>query len=125
MGDISAKQSICAKLTALNYVLRGSQIAVVAVLSYLDCPRCRTACAQDRVKQQNKPVGDISWKFFVDNFFLGGAPVPRSVDEYLANLDALTACTQRILHALSASDDAHTAQLLGKIHSQVLVPCNK
>ena len=42
--------------------------------------------------------------------------------EDLANLDALAAGPQRILHALPAADDADATQPLGKVNSHVLVP---
>ena len=40
--------------------------------------------------------------------------------EDLANLDALAAGTQGILHGLSTADDAHAAQLLGKVDTHIL-----
>lgn len=41
----------------------------------------------------------------------------------LADLDALAAGAQRILHALPAADDRHAAQLLGEVNADVRVPC--
>ncbi len=41
----------------------------------------------------------------------------------LADLDALAAGAQGILHALPAADDGHAAQLLGKVNADVRVLC--
>ena len=41
----------------------------------------------------------------------------------LADLDALAAGAQRVLHALPAADDGHPAQLLRKVHADVGVAC--
>ena len=41
------------------------------------------------------------------------------VDQDLANLDALAAGTQGILHGLPTPDDAHTTQPLRKIHTHI------
>ena len=56
-----------------------------------------------------------SWVLFVRNI---GAPVHQD----LADLDALAAGAQRVLHGLSAADDGHPAQLLGKVDARVGVP---
>ncbi len=39
----------------------------------------------------------------------------------LADLDALAAGAERVLHALAAADDGHAAQLLGEVNADVRV----
>ena len=42
------------------------------------------------------------------------------VHEDFADLDALAAGTQGVLHALAAADDGHTAKLLCEVHAHIL-----
>ena len=42
------------------------------------------------------------------------------VNQDLANLDALAASTQSVLHGLPTPDDAHTTQPLCKINTHIL-----
>lgn len=43
----------------------------------------------------------------------------------LADLDALTACSQSIFHGLSRTDDGNATQPLGKVHPHILMPCGR
>ena len=43
------------------------------------------------------------------------------VNEDLANLDALAAGSERVLHGLPAADDGHPTQALGKVHAHILL----
>jgi hypothetical protein len=44
------------------------------------------------------------------------------VHQDLADLDALAAGAQRVLHRLTAADDGHAAEALGKVDAHVLLP---
>ena len=50
------------------------------------------------------------------------AETATPVHQDLADLDALAASAQSILHALPAADDGHAAQLLGKVNANVRMP---
>lgn len=61
-------------------------------------------------------MGDIA----ADHHERVGGLIP--VDQDFADLDALAAGPQRVLHGLPAADDGHAAQALGKVHPHVLLP---
>ena len=90
---------------ALHQLLDGSQRAVAA--------------GQDGVQQQHVARGDVQGKLLVDD--LAGPGVALALDQNLADLDALAACAQRVLHGLTGADDGDAAELVAELDAAVLV----
>ena len=84
-----------------------------------------------------RSIGDFDWvcKHFhsarlpqsIHTGVSAPSPTPRPgahapVHQDLADLDALAARAQRVLHRLAAADDRHAAQLLREIDADVRLP---